>query len=119
MKKLVLTGAAGQLGSRLREPLSKMCDALVTTDLADDLGTLFANETYVKADLSSLDAMVDLLSGADMVVHFGAIGDEAPWDNILQSNIIGAYNVWEAVSYTHLTLPTMLAQCSSRWWAGG
>ncbi len=96
MKKLVLTGAAGQLGSKLREPLSKMCDALVTTDLADDLGTLFANETYIKADLSSLDAMVDLLSGADMVVHFGAIGDEAPWDDILQSNIIGAYNVWEA-----------------------
>ena len=31
-----------------------------------------------------------------MVVHFGAIGDEAPFDDILQSNIIGAYNVWEA-----------------------
>ena len=96
MKKLVLTGAAGQLGSRLREPLSKMCDTLVSTDLADDVGTLYEGETYVKADLSSLDAMVDLLKGGDMVVHFGAIGDEAPWDDILQSNIIGAYNVWEA-----------------------
>jgi uronate dehydrogenase len=96
MKKLVLTGAAGQLGSRLREPLSKMCDTLVSTDLADDVGTLYEGETYVKADLSSLDAMVNLLKGADMVVHFGAIGDEAPWDDILQSNIIGAYNVWEA-----------------------
>ena len=96
MKKLVLTGAAGQLGSRLREPLSKMCDTLVSTDLADDVCTLYEGETYVQADLSSLDAMVDLLKGADMVVHFGAIGDEAPWDDILQSNIIGAYNVWEA-----------------------
>ncbi|MFT7107712.1 MAG: uronate dehydrogenase [Yoonia sp.] len=96
MKKLVLTGAAGQLGSHLREPLSKMCDELVSTDLADDVGALFAGESYVKADLSSLDAMVDLLAGADMVVHFGAIGDEAPWDDILKSNIIGAYNVWEA-----------------------
>ena len=96
MKKLVLTGAAGQLGSRLREPLSKMCDVLVSTDLAEDVGALFDGETYVKADLSSLDAMVDLLKDADMVVHFGAIGDEAPWDDILQSNIIGAYNIWEA-----------------------
>jgi len=26
MKKLVLTGAAGRLGSYLREPLSQMCD---------------------------------------------------------------------------------------------
>ncbi|MFT6076437.1 MAG: uronate dehydrogenase [Yoonia sp.] len=96
MKKLVLTGAAGQLGSRLREPLSKICDVLVSTDLADDVGVLYEGETYVKADLSSLDAMIDLLKDADMVVHFGAIGDEAPWDDILQSNIIGAYNVWEA-----------------------
>jgi uronate dehydrogenase len=31
-----------------------------------------------------------------MIVHFGAIADEAPWDDILQSNIIGAYNIWEA-----------------------
>ena len=96
MKKLVLTGAAGQLGSRLREPLSKMCDVLVSTDLADDVGALFDGESYVKADLSNLDAMIDLLKDADMVVHFGAIGDEAAWDDILQSNIIGAYNVWEA-----------------------
>jgi len=33
-----------------------------------------------------------------MVVHFGAIGDEAAWDAILHSNIIGAYNVWEAAA---------------------
>lgn len=96
MKKLVLTGAAGRLGSYLREPLSKMCDALVSTDLADDVGKLYPGETYIKADLSSLDAMLELLKDADMVVHFGAIGDEAAWDDILQSNIIGAYNVWEA-----------------------
>lgn len=96
MKKLVLTGAAGRLGSYLREPLTKMCDELVSTDLADDIGKLYPGESYVQADLSSLDAMLEVIKGADMVVHFGAIGDEAPWDDILQSNIIGAYNVWEA-----------------------
>jgi len=96
MKKLVLTGAAGRLGSYLREPLSKMCDDLVSTDLADDIGTLYAGESYVTADLANLDAMVDLLEGADMVVHFGAIPDEAPFEAILGPNIIGAYNIWEA-----------------------
>lgn len=96
MKKLVLTGAAGALGSRLREPLKKMCDELVSTDIVDDIGTLQDGETYVQADLSSLDAMLKIIEGADMVVHFGAIADEAAWDDILQSNIIGAYNVWEA-----------------------
>ena len=96
MKKLVLTGAAGRLGSYLREPLSKKCDDLVSTDLADDIGTLYAGESYVTADLANLDAMVDLLEGADMVVHFGAIPDEAPFEAILGPNIIGAYNIWEA-----------------------
>lgn len=96
MKKIVLTGAAGRLGSHLREPLSKMADMLVSSDLADDVGTLYDGETYVKADLTSLDDMTALLEGADMVVHFGAYGDEAPFDTILGPNIIGAYNVWEA-----------------------
>ncbi|MFT5785102.1 MAG: uronate dehydrogenase [Ascidiaceihabitans sp.] len=96
MKKIVLTGAAGRLGSHLREPLSKLADELVSSDLADDLGTLYDGETYVKANLTSLDDMTALLEGADMVVHFGAYGDEAPFDTILGPNIIGAYNVWEA-----------------------
>lgn len=96
MKKIVLTGAAGRLGSYLREPLTKMADELVSTDLADDIGELYAGERYVKADLSKLGEVKEALKGADMVVHFGAIGDEAPFDDILQANIIGAYNVWEA-----------------------
>lgn len=96
MKKLVLTGAAGRLGSYLREPLSQMCDDFVSTDRIADIGKRYTNERYVQADLANLPAMVDLLQDADMVVHFGAIGDEAPWDQILPSNIIGAYNVWEA-----------------------
>ncbi len=96
MKKIVLTGAAGRLGSYLREPLSKMADELVSTDLVTEMGKRLPNETYVSADLSDLPAMVELLKGADMVVHFGAIGDEAPFDAILQANIVGAYNIWEA-----------------------
>ena len=100
MKKLVLTGAAGRLGSYLREPLTRMCDELVSTDIVDEIGTLYDGESYVKADLSSLEAMMEVIVGADMVVHFGAIGDEAAWDDILQSNIVGAYNVWEA-AYRH------------------
>lgn len=94
--KLVLTGAAGRLGSHLREPLSKLATSLVSSDLTDDVGKLFPNESYVKADLTQLDDMMALLDGADMVVHFGAYGDEAPFEAIVGPNIIGAYNVWEA-----------------------
>lgn len=98
MKKIVLTGAAGRLGSYLREPLSKLAETLVSTDLADEIGSTYPGETYIRADLADLSAITALLEGADMVVHFGAIGDEAPFADILQSNIIGAYNVWEAAA---------------------
>ena len=73
LKKIVLTGAAGRLGSYLREPLSQMCEALVSTDITDDLGKLHADETYVQADLASYDAIFPVMEGAEMVVHIGAI----------------------------------------------
>ena len=54
MKKLVLTGASGRLGSYLREPLSKMCDDFVSTDIADAPKTLYDNETYVVSTVSTI-----------------------------------------------------------------
>jgi uronate dehydrogenase len=96
MKKLVLTGAAGRLGSYLREPLTALCDALVSTDIVDDLGDLYPGETYIKADLAEMDQIAPVLDGADMVVHFGAIVDEKPFEELLGPNFVGSYNIWEA-----------------------
>ena len=96
MKKLVLTGAAGRLGSYLREPLTSLCDTLVSTDIVDDIGTLYAGESYVKADLAQMDQIAPVLEGADMVVHFGAIVDEKPFEELLGPNFVGSYNIWEA-----------------------
>ena len=96
MKKIVLTGAAGRLGSYLREPLTKLADQLVSSDIAQDIGKLYPGESYVRADLADLEQITALLDGADLVVHFGAVPDEAPFETILGPNIIGAYNIWEA-----------------------
>ncbi len=98
MKRLVLTGAAGRLGSYLREPLTKLADELVSSDLHDDIGKLYPGERYQRADLAVYDDVHNLLQGTDMVVHFGAHPDEAPFEQLLGPNFIGAYNVWEAAS---------------------
>ena len=102
MKKLVLTGAAGRLGSYLREPLSELCDNLVSTDLVEEIGSTYSGETYIKADLANFDEVNALMDGAEMIVHFGALSDEDTFDEILSSNIIGAYNVWEAAARNHV-----------------
>jgi uronate dehydrogenase len=96
MKKIVLTGAAGRLGSYLREPLSKMADHLVSSDIIFDPGKLYQGESYERADLANYDEIHALLKGADMVVHFGAHPDEASFKKLLGPNFIGAYNIWEA-----------------------
>jgi len=94
--KIVLTGAAGRLGGLSRAPLSGMCRELVSSDLAEGLDDLAPNETYIQADLGAFDAVNAILEGAEMVVHFGSIADEAPWEQILHSNLLSAYNVWES-----------------------
>ncbi|TMM55282.1 NAD-dependent epimerase/dehydratase family protein [Sulfitobacter sabulilitoris] len=100
MKKLVLTGAAGRLGSYLREPLSEMADELISTDIVEDIGMTYPSERYIAADLANYEEIAAVLEGADMVVHFGAIGDERTFEELLGPNFIGAYNIWEA-AYRH------------------
>lgn len=96
MKKLVLTGAAGRLGSYLREPLTALCDELVSTDIVPELGTLYPGERYMQADLADMEQIAPVLADADMVVHFGAIVDEKPFEELLGPNFVGSYNIWEA-----------------------
>ncbi len=94
--KLVLTGARGNLGNELRPVLAKMARELVSTDIREAPASLAPNETYVQADIADFAAVEPLLKGADMVIHFGAIVDEKPFEELLGPNYIGAYNVWEA-----------------------
>lgn len=96
MKKIVLTGARGALGTELRGPLSRMADTLLSTDIAGAPDDLLPNETFVKADLARMEEVEPLLEGAEMVVHFGAIVDEKPFEELWGPNFVGAYNVWEA-----------------------
>ncbi|SHI64214.1 NAD-dependent epimerase/dehydratase family protein [Wenxinia saemankumensis] len=96
MKKIVLTGARGALGTSLRPALAGLADTLLSTDIQDAPDDLAPNETYVRADLARMDEVAPLLEGADVVVHFGARVDEAPFEELLGPNYIGAYNIWEA-----------------------
>lgn len=96
MKKIVLTGAGGRLGTILRKPLRALCDELICSDIVADIGPLQDGERFVQADIADYAQVHALLAGADMVVHFGAFVDEGPFEKLLGPNFVGAYNVWEA-----------------------
>ena len=94
--RLLLTGAAGGLGRELRRRLPAHCDLLRLSDVVD-LGTAAPAEELVRADLADADAVLALLDGVDAVVHMGGVSTEQPWEAILPANIVGAYNLYEAV----------------------
>jgi uronate dehydrogenase len=93
--RLLLTGAAGGLGRVLRVRLARQCTTLRVSDSAD-LGAAAANEEIVAARLEDAGAVLDLLAGVDAVVHLGGVSVEGPFEPILQANIVGVHNLYEA-----------------------
>jgi len=94
-RRLLLTGAAGGLGRQLRPRLKAYCDVLRLSDVAP-LGDAATGEELVNARLEDRAAIRDLLQGVDAVVHLGGVSTEAPFDPILEANIVGVYNLYEA-----------------------
>jgi uronate dehydrogenase len=95
---LLLTGAAGGLGRQLRESLKPWADTLRLSDVAD-LGEAQEGEQIVQCDLADRAAVDALLEGVDVVLHFGGISVEAPFDDIVKANIIGTANLYEAAHW--------------------
>ena len=95
MNRILITGAAGKIGSTLREGLRGRYRVLRLTDIAP-LGPARAGEEIVRADLADLAAVEAAMQGVDCVVHLGAIPGEDTWDKILPNNVVGTWNVFEA-----------------------
>jgi uronate dehydrogenase len=94
-RRILLTGAAGGLGKVLRERITAWADIVRLSDRAD-LGQAGPGEEIVYCDLADRDAMLALLEGVDAVLHFGGVSVEDRWDPILQANIVGVKNLYEA-----------------------
>lgn len=93
-ERLLLTGAAGGLGKVLRERMRPWTRVLRVSDVAA-LAPHNGDECVV-CDLADGRAVDSLLRGVQAVVHLGAISVERPFDEILQANILGTFNVYEA-----------------------
>ena len=94
--RVLLTGAAGGLGKVLRERLKPFARVLRVSD-REDLGEALPGEEVVRCELGDAAAVSALVEGVDAVLHFGGISLEQKFDTILESNIVGVYNLYEAV----------------------
>src|SRR5437763_13405553 len=95
MQRVLITGAAGGIGTRLRRLLKGIYRDIRLSDLKPP-ADLAAEETFIAADLADLAEVEAAVAGVEGIVHLGGFSVEGPWDTILKSNIIGCYHLFEA-----------------------
>ncbi len=94
-KKVLITGAAGKIGSVLRSGLKESYDLRVmyhrTVLPAED-----GEEVFV-APINALDKIEEVVDGVDAIVHMaGNPSVGAAWEDVLKANIEGTYCLYEA-----------------------
>ncbi len=95
MKHILITGAAGAIGKTLRAGLRGHYPLLRLSDVRD-LEPVESGEELNTADLRDYAAVKTATTAINCVVHLGGIPKEASWPSILEANIIGTYNLFEA-----------------------
>ncbi|MGL3607883.1 NAD-dependent epimerase/dehydratase family protein [Rhizobium sp. G187] len=95
MKRLLLTGAAGGLGSAMRSRLKGLAEVIRVSDIAE-LGAGAAHEDVMQCDLADRAAVDRLVEGCDGIIHLGGISVEDKFSRIMSANILGLHNLYEA-----------------------
>lgn len=89
-KTVLITGAAGNLGSKLTEAFTGEFDLRLTD--------IVATEGVTALDLTAYDAAWgELFNGVDAIIHFG--GEPSPyasWERVHAANVVGTANVLRA-----------------------
>ncbi len=95
MRTILLTGAAGDVGTRLRPMLAARYDRVILSDRVE-IEDLAPNETFRAAVLDDAQAVAAACKGATGIVHLGGQPVEAPWEVIEPSNIGGFHTLMAA-----------------------
>ncbi|MEQ8334058.1 NAD(P)-dependent oxidoreductase [Nisaea sp.] len=95
MRRVLLTGAGGGIGKRMRPALAGIYPILRVTDMVD-LGAPGLGEEVELADLTRAEDLARIVDGVDGIIHLGGISVEQDWEDILRTNIDGTYRLYEA-----------------------
>jgi uronate dehydrogenase len=92
LPRVLITGAAGRIGTYLRERLSPSDWELRLYDCrpVDD------EREVVVADIRDTEALAGAMRDVDAVVHLAGISTEAALDDILAMNVEGTWRVFDA-----------------------
>jgi uronate dehydrogenase len=91
-RTVLLTGAAGGLGTLMRGLLPRYGYELKLLDLRPIEGEPDA----ITADLADREALREAVRGVDAIIHLAGISLESTFEKILKANIEGTYHLYEA-----------------------
>jgi uronate dehydrogenase len=97
-RRILLLGAAGGIGSAIREGLRGRYGLMRLADIAP-LAPPGQGEETVHADLLDIPSLVAAMTGVDCVVHMAGVPVEPEtnaWEQVLPANIVGVHNLFEA-----------------------
>lgn len=98
INKLLITGAAGGVGTLVHDKLTSIAKTVRYSDIKEPT-YLSADMEFIPCDLSNKAAVFSLLKDCDAILHLGGISTENTFDNILQANIVGVQNLYEAARH--------------------
>ena len=73
MKRLLITGAGGQLGTMLRGRLGHVAEIIRLSDVVEVAAPAGPHEEVVRCALEDAQAVHDLVKDCDGIVHLGGI----------------------------------------------
>ncbi len=92
--RLLITGAAGRLGTQLRRGLHPLAENIRIADRVP-IADVAEHEEVVLCELGNYHDVIAMTRNVDAIVHFGGAALETDFETILDSNIRGSYHIYE------------------------
>ena len=95
LNRLLVTGAAGGIGGLVRGRLGHVARVLRLSDVLP-IDAAGESDEVRTCDFAEFDSVRELVRDCDGILHLGGKSIEGNFDEILRSNMVGLYNVYEA-----------------------
>jgi uronate dehydrogenase len=93
-RRILITGAAGSLGSELRTGVAHLAETLRLVDVKP-MGSAAPNEEIVVCNLADKAAALEATRDCDAVLHFAGHPREQSFEEIIADTLPAAYHVYE------------------------